>query len=102
MDQTFAGDAVNEEARNKLSSPRNSLPMLSAAEERFDKYLLVIVPLVEDESNGAQIQAWHDNDPKSYRLRIVEQTHKLMKLSVFPFRENHMEGPRRTRARLQD
>ena len=74
MDQTFAGDAVNEEARDKLWSPRDGLPMLSAAEERFYKHLLVIVPLVENESDGAQVKAWHDNDPKRYALRIVDPT----------------------------
>ena len=80
MDEIFAGESFEEGGRDELFSPRNGLVMCSLAEERFDDFLYVIVPLIEDESDPRQIQTWHANVEKRFRIRVEGTNEKAMQV----------------------
>ena len=56
--------------------------MSAEAERRFDSFLMVIVPLVEDESDEAQIRQWHAREANRYKIRVLEPEDKLMRERV--------------------
>lgn len=65
----------------ELFSPRNAILMHSKAEEAFDKGLLLIVPYVPNDS-PAEIQRWHQNEPKEYRIRVCEPNAPMMQYVI--------------------
>jgi hypothetical protein len=93
MNEIFAGESSEEGGLNELFSPRNGMMLSSVAEERFDKFLFVIVPLVDDDNDPRQIQAWHASGVKRYRIRVVEKKDSSMTV-------RYSEGHTRTWAEL--
>lgn len=65
----------------ELFSPRNAILMISSAEERFDKGLFLIVPFVLNDS-FAEIQRWHKNEPKEFRIRVCEPKAPAMQFYI--------------------
>lgn len=55
--------------------------MSTMAEARMEKGLFVIVPFANDESE-AEVKAWHESSPKRYKLRVLDETDKMMKESI--------------------
>lgn len=66
------------ETSSDLFSPLNGLLMHKTAENMFDKGYFVIVPYIPtdspyDEPSVNMIKAWHENEPKEFRIRICER-----------------------------
>ena len=57
------------EAEHEMFSAKNGILMSSIAETRMDKGLFVIVLFANDES-AAEVNAWHESEPKQYKLRV--------------------------------
>lgn len=66
------------EAEYEMFSTNNGFLMSTIAETRMDKGLFVIVPFINDESE-AEVKAWHESDPKRYKVRVLGKNHNLMK-----------------------
>lgn len=65
------------QAAHEMFSVQNGLIMSTMAEARMDKGFFVIVPYANDESE-AEIKAWHESNPKRYKLRVLDTTDKMM------------------------
>lgn len=65
------------EAEHEMFSVNNGIVMSTVAETRMDKGLFVIVPFVNDESE-AEVKAWHESNPKRYKVRVLDRNQKLM------------------------
>lgn len=65
------------QAEHEMFSVQNGLIMSTMAEARMDKGLFVIVPFANDESE-AEIKAWHESNPKRYKLWVLDTTDKMM------------------------
>ena len=61
------------EAEHEMFSVQNGLVMSTMAKARMDKWLFVIVPLVNVESE-AEVKAWDESSPKQYKLRESGKT----------------------------
>ncbi|MCJ1393769.1 hypothetical protein MMC18_006645 [Xylographa bjoerkii] len=70
MDAIFGRDPGTE---SELFSPLNGLTMWDVAEEKFDRGLLVIVPNLEEDATTAEIQEWHVNEERGYKIRVVNR-----------------------------
>lgn len=75
MDAIFGHLNVNEP---ELFSPKNGLLMSTRAEALWDKGYFVIVPLVDDDASHEEVMAWHQKDPKRYKIRVMDTKAQLM------------------------
>lgn len=66
----------------ELFSPLNGILMSSAAESRFDKGYFVIVPRTSPNPSRAEVQDWHNWEPKEYQIRVLEPDVKEMNLFI--------------------
>lgn len=66
------------ESANEMFSINNGILMSTLAESRMDKGFFVIVPCVNDESES-DVKAWHESNPKRYKVRVLEENDKLMR-----------------------
>lgn len=69
MDAIFGREKKREDP--ELLSPRNGMIMDTRAENKSDRGLFTIVPLMSAEPSEAETAAWHASDPKRYKIRII-------------------------------
>ena len=77
MDAIFGRDPMEP---GDLFSTRNGMLMDEHAEAMFHKGFFVIVPLLSDNATKEDIQSWHQNEPKRYKIRVVDRSGKGMEV----------------------
>lgn len=62
----------------ELFSPKTAILMSNRAEELWDEGHFVIVPLVDDDASHEGVLAWHQKEPKRYKIRVMDPEAHLM------------------------
>lgn len=63
----------------ELFSSKNGLMISAEVEERWAKGLILIVPDLPDEPSVAASSLWNNSEPKSYKIRVTDPDHPLMR-----------------------
>ena len=75
MDEIFGREAATA---GELNEVEDGLMLYEYAEERLEYGDLVLVPDIRDAASDQEIDAWHESEPKDYKIRIMNPEAKGM------------------------
>ena len=75
MDEIFGREAATVEELNTI---QNGLMLSVYAKERLEDGDLFLVPDTRDAASDQEIDAWHESEPKDYKIRIMNPEAKGM------------------------
>ena len=72
------------DANDELFSAQNGLLITNDIESKLDIGFIAIVPDLDDAATQSDITSWSENEPKNYKLRVLDRSSKFMNEIVEP------------------